>query len=165
MMKNLITGPILARLTPNFFSWVLPVRDTMHFRKLSWYAISRKMHGPNSRKRRKTFWTWFRSFWPEFWLPFFSFFFKNLASSGTRYHGQLSSFKISEKTYYPILRNLVTDGRTDRQTDESDFLGRWPTDFNRSIDKFSFTPLSIVKDLLDEIMVRLLKMTLRNEFC
>ena len=55
---------------------------------------------------------------------FFLFFFKNLASSGTRYHGQLSSFKISEKTYYPILRNLVTDGRTDRQTDESDFLGR-----------------------------------------
>ena len=46
---------------------------------------------------------------------FFFFFFKNLASSGTRYHGQLSSFKISEKTY-PILRNLVTDGRTNRRT-------------------------------------------------
>ena len=163
MAKNLISGPILARLTPNFFSWVLPVRDTMHCRKLSWYAVSRKMHGPNSRKRLKTFWTWFRSFWPKFWLPFFLFFFfKNLASSGTRYHGQLSSFKISEKT-----SNLekFSNGRTDRQTDESDFLGRWPTDFNRSIDKFSFTPLSLVKDLLDEIMVRLLKMTLRNEFC
>ena len=133
MMKNLITGPILARLTPNFFSWVLPVRDTMHFRKLSWYAISRKMHGPNSRKRRKTFWTWFRSFWPEFWLPFFSFFFKNLASSGTRYHGQLSSFKISEKT----LSNLekFSDGRTDGQTDGREWFPRTVTDwlqpFNR----------------------------------
>ena len=46
---------------------------------------------------------------------FFLFFFKTLASSGTRYHGQLSSFKISEKT----LSNLekFSDGRTDGQTD------------------------------------------------
>ena len=28
-------------------------------------------------------------------------------------------------------QNLVTDGRTDRQTDESDFIGRCPTDVER----------------------------------
>ena len=46
----------------------------------------------------------------------YQFFFKNRASSVTRYHGQLSSCKISEKTNDPILREL-SDGRTDRQTD------------------------------------------------
>ena len=50
----------------------------------------------------------------------FYLFFKNLAPSVTRYHGQLSSRKISEKINDPILRKL-TDGwmdrRTDRQTD------------------------------------------------
>ena len=40
------------------------------------------------------------------------FFFKNLAPSVTRYHGQLLSSTISEKTNDPILRKL-TDGRTD----------------------------------------------------
>ena len=43
-------------------------------------------------------------------------FFKNLALSVTRYHGQLSSCTISEKTNDPILRK-VSDGRTDRQID------------------------------------------------
>ena len=44
------------------------------------------------------------------------FFFKILAPSVARYHGQLSSCKISEKTNDSILRKL-SDGRTDRQTD------------------------------------------------
>ena len=44
------------------------------------------------------------------------FFFENLAPSVTRYHGQLSSYTISEKTNDPILRKL-SDGRTDRRTD------------------------------------------------
>ena len=42
------------------------------------------------------------------------FFFKNLASSDTRYYGQLSSCTMSEKTNDPILRKLSygwTDGR------------------------------------------------------
>ena len=46
-------------------------------------------------------------------------FFKNLASSVTRCHGQLLSFTISEKTNDPILRKLSdgrTGGRTDRRT-------------------------------------------------
>ena len=49
------------------------------------------------------------------------FFFRNLASSVTKYHDQLSSRAISEKTNYPILRKLG------RQTDKSDFIGRFPT--------------------------------------
>ena len=55
-------------------------------------------------------------------------FFKNLASSVTRYHGQLSSCTISEKSNDRILRKLSdertgrrtegqTDGQTDRRTD------------------------------------------------
>ena len=50
---------------------------------------------------------------------------KNLPSSATRYHGQLSSCTISEKTNYPFLRK-VSDGRMDGQIDESDFIGRCP---------------------------------------
>ena len=41
------------------------------------------------------------------------FFFKNLVSSVNRYHGQLSSCTISEKTNDPILRKL-SDGHTTR---------------------------------------------------
>ena len=52
--------------------------------------------------------------WPKFGLP--NSFFKNLGLSVTRYHGQLSSCTISEKTNNPILRKL-SDGRTDGQTD------------------------------------------------
>ena len=47
---------------------------------------------------------------------FFFFFFKNLAPSVTRYYGQLSSCKISEKTNDPILRKF-SDGWADRWTD------------------------------------------------
>ena len=45
-----------------------------------------------------------------------NFFFKNLASSVTRYHSQLSLCTISEKTNDPILRR-VSDRQTDRWTD------------------------------------------------
>ena len=48
------------------------------------------------------------------------FFFKNLALSVTRYHGQVSSCTISEKTSDSILRKSSdrrTDGRTDGRTD------------------------------------------------
>ena len=48
-----------------------------------------------------------------------------------RYHGQLSSCTISEKTNGPILRKL-SDGQMDGQTDESDFIGRCPTNVERS---------------------------------
>ena len=42
-------------------------------------------------------------------------FFKYLAPSVTRYHGQLSSGTIPENANDPILTKLVTDGRTDGQ--------------------------------------------------
>ena len=45
-----------------------------------------------------------------------NFCFKNLTRSVTRYHGQLSSCTISEKTNDPILRKL-SDGRTDGRID------------------------------------------------
>ena len=53
------------------------------------------------------------SFGPSFGPQ--NFFFKNLASSVTRFYGQLSSCTILEKTNNPILRKL-SDRRTDRQT-------------------------------------------------
>ena len=51
----------------------------------------------------------------QIWAANF-FFFKNLAWSVTRYHGQLSSCTISEETNDPILRKLVMDGWTDGGT-------------------------------------------------
>ena len=63
------------------------------------------------------------------------FFFKNLALSANRYHGQLSSCTISEKTNELILRKFSdgrTEGQTDRQTDESDFIGCCPTNVEHS---------------------------------
>ena len=63
-----------------------------------------------------------------------NFFFKNLASSVTGYYGQLSSCTILEKHNDPILTKLSDgrkDGRTNGQTDKSDFTGRCPTNFER----------------------------------
>ena len=58
------------------------------------------------------------------------FFSKNLAPSVTRYHGRLSSCTILEKNKDPILKKISDgrrDGQTDGETDESDFIGRCPT--------------------------------------
>ena len=65
----------------------------------------------NMRKWQKI-WFW-ASFWP-IWPKFgpLKLFFKNLAPSVTRCHGQLSSCKISKKTIDPVL----TDGQTGRGT-------------------------------------------------
>ena len=62
-----------------------------------------------------------------------NFFFKNLPSSVTRYHGQLSSYAISEETNDRILRK-VSDRWTGRETDESDFIGRCLTNVERLIE-------------------------------
>ena len=54
-----------------------------------------------------------------------------MAWSVTRYHG-----KLSEKTNDPILRKFSdgwTDGRTNIQTEESDFIGCCPTNVERPI--------------------------------
>ena len=55
------------------------------------------------------------------------FFFTNLAFSVTRYHGQISECKISEKTNDPIMSKF-SDGRTDRQTDGRVWFHRTPSD-------------------------------------
>ena len=46
-----------------------------------------------------------------------NFFFKSLALSITRYHGQLSTYKILERVNYPILRKF-SEGQTDGQMDK-----------------------------------------------
>ena len=108
-----------------FFRWVKPLVDVSHCRKLSLYPISRKTNDPdpNSRKWRKiSFWAW-----AQIWVAKKNyFFFKNLASSVTRYNGKISSCTISDKTNDPILRKL-RDGRTERRADrrtdgKSDFM-------------------------------------------
>ena len=55
---------------------------------------------------------------------------KNLASSVTRYHSQLSPYKTNDS----ILRKL-NDGRMDGRTDDSDFIGRCPTNAKRPTKK------------------------------
>ena len=75
------------------------------------------------------------NFWPDLG-PLGPNFLKNLASLVTRYHGQLSSCTISKKTNNPVMRKLSnrrTDGRTDWQTDKSDFIGRCPTNVESPI--------------------------------
>ena len=52
-------------------------------------------------------------YWAQIWAQ--NFIFKNLASSVTRHHGQLSSCTTSEKTNDPVLRKL-TDEWTDLRT-------------------------------------------------
>ena len=56
-----------------------------------------------------------------------AFFFKYLALSVTRYHGQVSSCTILEKTNNPISRKLSErqkDRQRDRLMDKSDFIGQ-----------------------------------------
>ena len=54
-------------------------------------------------------------FGPKLGFLYSFFFFKNLTSSVTRYHGELSSSTKSEKNNDPILRKL-SDGRKDGRT-------------------------------------------------
>ena len=111
--------PLLdQRWSPKPFSWVLPLLDLIHCCKLSLYAISRKTNEPNLRKWQKTqFPAQFWPIWPKFGSPIF-FFFKNLASSVKRYHGQLWPCALLEKTMIQSSENVVTrDGQMDRKTD------------------------------------------------
>ena len=78
--------------------------------------------------------TQFWPIWTKFWRP--KFVFKNLASSVTRYHGQLSSYTISEKTNDPILREL-SDGQTDRQTDRQEWFHIILSDLCRASKRFT----------------------------
>ena len=124
MVKKLISDPILARLVqiwaPKIFSYVLPLPDVRHCCKLSLYAISKKTNDPNSRKWQKTS---FRAA---------EFFFKNLASSITRYHSY-HHVQYQKKTILRKFSGGWMDRRTGRQTDDSDFIGRCPNNVERPI--------------------------------
>ena len=52
-MANLILGPILARLAPQFFLLILPLLVVRHCSKLSSYATERIINEPNLRKWQK----------------------------------------------------------------------------------------------------------------
>ena len=116
-------GPLWPKFGPQkILSLTLPLLDVRNCCKLSLYAISWKTW-ENDKKP---------SFGPDFGLfgsnlghQFFSY--KNLASSVARYHGQLLSCTISEKTNDPILRKL-SDGwmarRTDWHTDREEWFHR-----------------------------------------
>ena len=104
---------------PKKFLWVLPLLDFMHCCKLSLCATSWKSNERSFRKRQKTsFWVRLWTIRSKFGAPFF--FFKNLAFSGTIYHGQLSSCTISKKLTIQSSENVVRDrctgGETNRQT-------------------------------------------------
>ena len=101
MVKNLILACLAQIWAPQFLGgWGggLPLLDVTHCRKLSMYAISRKTYDPNSTKWHKNL---ILGLMQVHWA-------KTL--SVTRYHGQLSSCKISEKTNDPIWMDGRTDG-------------------------------------------------------
>ena len=95
MVKNLTSGPIDPTPPPRPPPPPPPPRppppplDVRYCRKLSLHAIFRKMKNPNSVK---------------WWETSFFILFQKPASSVNRYHVQLSSCTISEKTNDPILR-------------------------------------------------------------
>ena len=77
---------------------------------------------------------------------------KNLAPSGIRYHGQVSSCSISEKTNNLILRKLSDrrrrpDWQTNGQTGKSDFIGCCPTNVERPTTASHMIPINKKKYL------------------
>ena len=81
-------GLDFGSFSPNFvlklFSWVLLLLDVIHC-KLSLYAISRKTKDPTSRKLCENFGLDLHPLHPNLDHQFF---FNNMVSSVTRYHGQ-----------------------------------------------------------------------------
>ena len=101
MPNNLISGPILACLAqiwaPNFCLWVLLLLDVRHCLKQSLHTTSSKTYDPNSIKWQKThFGANLVQLRPNSGRQFF--FFKNLASLVTRYHGQPPPCRNQKKT-------------------------------------------------------------------
>ena len=78
--------------------------------QLSLYVTTRKTKATNSRKWQVFSQIWFR---------------QSLDIMVSYYHVQ------HQKSNDPVLRNPSTDGRTDRQIDKSDFIGRCPTNVER----------------------------------
>ena len=84
-------------------------------------------------------------FWGSFWSVRLKFrlpkiFLKNLASSVSRYDGQLLSCTMPEKTNDPIFIELSygrTYKQTDRQTDETGFIGHYAANVERPVIAFA----------------------------
>ena len=71
-------------------------------------------------------------FWlirPKFGPPFF--FFKNLGASVTRYMVSYNHVQYQKKLKIQSWEILAIDWQTDGQTEESDFIGRCPTNMER----------------------------------
>ena len=120
--------PLSLKFGPqNFFSWVLPLPDVRHCYKLSLYAISRKANEPNLKKWQKNFfWAQFWPIWHKFGPPMF-FSSRIWLRQSLEIVVSFHHVQFQKKLMIQSWENLVTDGRTDGQTDESDFIRRCPT--------------------------------------
>ena len=145
MAKNLIFGPDFWLVWRKFG----PQKFFVGFITIIYWTLLQALH---CMQFKRSYWTklkkmskiWFRAqfwrVWPKFGPPFY--FFESMASSITRCHGQLSSCTIPEKTNNPKFRDRWTNGQTDRQTKNNDFIVRCPTNVERPIEKSAY--LSIV---------------------
>ena len=110
--------------------WILPLLEIGHCCKLSLYAISRKTNEPTWENGKK------QSFEPDF-SPFDpnsdpqSFFFKNWLRRSLDIMVSYHHVQYQKKLMAQSWENLVTDGKTD----EDDFIGRCPTNAERTIYK------------------------------
>ena len=137
MAKNLISGPSFAYLVqigPKFFFRDLPLLDVKYCRKLSLYASWRKMY---DSKFKKMVWNLIFGLICGHWTKIRAaiFFFKNLALSVTRYHGQWSNL---EKIWW----------RTDRRREEREWFHRTMSNWRRAsnilVENLLFSEMSFV---------------------
>ena len=61
-----------------------------------------------------------------------------MALTVTRYDGQLYHVQYQKKLMIQSWENLVTGGQTSRQTDENDFIGRFPINVERPTNWFIY---------------------------
>ena len=107
LVQNLTSCRILAEVwAQKNFLQVLPVLDVRYCRKLIIVCNFKERVWSKLNKMAKN-----RIL--DLQIRAANFFFKNLASLVTKYHGQLSSCTISDKTNDPILKSLSSDRRTD----------------------------------------------------
>ena len=133
MTKNLVPIPILASLAQ---SW-----DIIFFFKILFLSATRYHALHEKCPYSEFFWSVFPRIRTEYGQifrisPYSVRMQENAVQKNSEYaflsrrDGQLSSCTILEKTNNPILRK-VRDGRTNRKTDKSDFVGRCPTNVER----------------------------------
>ena len=117
--KNQFSGPLWPAMTkippPKKISWVLLLLDVRHCRKLSLYGKRMIQNEENGKKPH--FGPRLGSLGPNSGCRFLLL--KKLPWPITRYHGQLSSCKISEKMIQS-LENFVTDRQRDRRADRGE---------------------------------------------